>query len=124
MGVGKPTGSTAALGENKPKQIGTSNGWYAIASGSGHVLALGSGSGTAVNEYSTRQDVLVYPNPASAVLHVSVPGASLTIRNVAGQYLYSGSSATIAIDAYPAGIYFYQLILKDGNTSAGTFYKQ
>lgn len=61
--------------------------------------------------------VKVYPVPASAMLHVQVPGSKMfvvTVTNVIGQSVWQGSvqgTAAIAVSRWAKGV--YQLALTD-----------
>lgn len=75
----------------------------------------------AVNQFETKQGIVVYPNPASAILHVATDAAikATAIYNVNGQRLEARlSDNEIAIDHLQPGFYILEL-----TTSEGTVFK-
>lgn len=88
------------------------------AGGNGMLLFCYSDSSTVTNSKNKNltQNSLFFPNPASNVISSNslIPNQKLTIKNVLGESIISQtvfhSSLSIDISAFPAGIYFIELI--------------
>ena len=48
----------------------------------------------------------VYPNPATDVIHISIPNQMITITNILGSIIYNGRDNKINIKDFPSGIYY------------------
>jgi len=59
---------------------------------------------SADNEATTT--LTVYPNPASDVIHISIPNQMITITNNLGSIVYNGHDNKINIKDFPSGTYY------------------
>ena len=87
-------------------------------------------NGLSVNDFS-KNDFVVYPNPTSDVISVTLPNKSnvktIAIYNVLGQLVLEknilGQSTTISLKSLNSGMYFYK-IDSDGSSKSGKIIKQ
>lgn len=84
---------------------------------------------TNVGEIPLADEIKIYPNPASEVIHLEVP-PSLTIigyviLDTAGRSQLAGENiSTIDISTLPKGVYFLKATLSNGEVFLKTFLKQ
>lgn len=74
--------------------------------------------------------ISLYPNPASSMLNVQVPGgaASITVYDLMGKKIHlqqaEGNTVQINVARWPAGQYIVEVAQQDGNRQAARFIKQ
>ncbi len=86
-------------------------------------------TGAGIFTASPKEQLLLYPNPASDRLSIPTKeGSAITIYNLLGAKVYEGIATghitTLSTKAYPAGLYSVTLILKDGTKQYARFTKQ
>lgn len=72
-----------------------------------------AGCATAIGDVATQQELKVYPNPATSVLYISLPGkAAYQLHNVIGRNMITGSFSghvQVNISHLPAGVYMLKV---------------
>jgi len=83
-----------------------------------------------VEEYGGKSKVLLYPNPASDVLNLSMQVPLLvdqiTVHNILGQPVYAqkGAGTELSVAKLPAGQYLLTLAYRDGTRETRKFLKK
>ncbi len=70
-----------------------------------------------VQEETTQQNPLVYPNPASDKIYVDGDVTRLVAFNAIGQQVFAGSQSVIDIASWSEGLYLFKVELSDGTVS-------
>lgn len=81
---------------------------YDSATSAGHIVVTDH---TGVGSIASDVGITLYPNPVTGVLYInaSIPLQSVSITNLWGSEIYSGSSAAIDLKTLPAGIYIVRV---------------
>ena len=86
-------------------------------------LISNNNSTTLGNQDFAMQSIQLYPNPASAVLNISLPSSVTVTRanvyNAIGQLVLSTDNTEINVEALSSGVHFIKV-----ETSEGTFTKK
>ncbi len=93
------------------------------ASSSSLSITMAANCITGITEYSTDNDVKVYPNPTDGHFNISLSAgeATVIVNNVLGDKVYQtvvhNAQSEIDLSAQPNGIYFLQIITEQGTTN-------
>jgi|GEM_PF-2568741 len=101
-------------GATGKSHIATENGYYAVAftdeSGCADTSRAYHVNNLSIEGNNLPTQVKVYPNPASDIVHINAPyPVQMTLRNISGAAIFSGTGNTLDVRDLPQGIYFLHL---------------